>query len=170
MVSAMRARQSGFTYLALLLFVAIMGVGTAAAGVVWHTAARRDKEQELLFVGDQIRQAIGRYYRESPGLKRFPARLEDLVRDPRFPGAKRHLRKLYADPITGSTEWGLVRAPDGGVMGVYSLSEETPVKMHFDDNLHREFTGRTKYREWRFNYVPRPVPNAPRAPSPPPSG
>jgi len=41
---------------------------------------------------------------------------------------RRHLRRLYPDPITNSAERGLVKAPDGGVMGVYSLSEQPVLK------------------------------------------
>ena len=40
----------------------------------------------------------------------------------------RHLRRLYKEPITGQDEWGLVEAPGGGVMGVYSRSEDEPIK------------------------------------------
>lgn len=51
-------RQSGVTYLLLLFVIAIMGAGLAATGVIWHQLAQRDREKELLVVGDQFRQAI----------------------------------------------------------------------------------------------------------------
>jgi len=33
---------------------------------------------------------------------------------------------LFVDPITGTKDWGLVNAPVGGIMGVYSLSDREP--------------------------------------------
>ena len=155
-------RERGFTYWGLLFAVAVLGVATAATGQVWHFAQQREKERELLFVGHQFRQAIGRYYKQKPEysqapgpVKRYPMTLEELLHDPRFPNLVRHLRKLYVDPMTGRAEWGIARAPDGGIMGVHSLSEETPIKIanfHDDD---RQFEGKTKYNEWMFTYVPK---------------
>src|SRR3990172_7233078 len=124
---AMLRNQSGFTYLGLLFVVAMAGVALAATGMLWSTQRQREREQELLFVGNQIRQAIGSYYERSPGLvKRYPAKLDDLLKDNRFINVQRHLRQHYVDPLTDSQEWGLVTAPEGGVMGVYSLATGTP--------------------------------------------
>ena len=102
-------REGGFTYLVLLAVVAVMGVVLAAAGEVWHTALKREKEQELLFVGDQFRRALNLYRMHTPGQCQALTRcsLEDLLKDPRAPGVQRYLRKIYADPITGSTRVGI---------------------------------------------------------------
>jgi type II secretory pathway pseudopilin PulG len=115
-------RSRGFTYLTILFVVAIMGGGLALVGGLWHTASLRDREAELLYAGDQYRKAIERYYLSGPG--QYPRSLEDLLKDPRKPATERHLRKLYPDPITGKPEWGMVKAPDGGIMGVRTTSEE----------------------------------------------
>ncbi|MGH8632418.1 MAG: type II secretion system protein, partial [Burkholderiales bacterium] len=73
-----RCRARGFTYIALLLFVAIMGVGLAGTGVLFHQQAQREKEKELLFTGGQYRKAIMLYYESTPGSqKMYPRRLED---------------------------------------------------------------------------------------------
>ena len=147
--------QSGFTYLAALLAVALMGFGLATAGMVWHTTQQREKERELLFVGDQFRQAIEIYYQISPGVgKRYPRSLEALLQDDRFPAGHRYLRQVYADPLTGKLEWGTVAAPDGGVMGVYSLSEEIPIKTGNFSDLDKDFEGKHKYVDWKFIYLP----------------
>lgn len=130
-----------------------MGVVLAGAGQVWHTGAKREKERELLFVGNQYRQAIGRYYEASPGAKQYPAKLDELIEDKRFPKSQRHLRQLYADPMTGRAEWGLVRAA-GRITGVYSLSEETPLKTGNFAKLDAEFAQRTRYADWRFVHRP----------------
>ena len=54
----------------MLFAVALIGILLAAAGQVWRTEALREKEKELLFVGEQFRQAIGSYYENSPGVPR----------------------------------------------------------------------------------------------------
>lgn len=60
-------------------------------------------------MGDQFRQAIARYYLMSPGtVKLYPASFEDLLKDLRFVSTQRHLRKIYRDPMTHTTQWGLV--------------------------------------------------------------
>jgi type II secretory pathway pseudopilin PulG len=146
----MRSRAAGFTYLTILFVVAFMGLGLAVAGQVWHTQAMRDREAELLFTGNQYRQAIGRYY--ISGQRQYPRALEDLLRDPRQPGTVRYLRKLYVDPVTGKSEWGIVKGPDGGIMGVYSNSEEKPVKSGGFSVANAAFEGAEKYSDWRFVY------------------
>jgi type II secretory pathway pseudopilin PulG len=149
-------RQAGFTYLSLLLLVAVIGLGLAAASDVWSHSARREKERDLMFIGNQFRQAIEAYYQRTPGpLKRFPEKLEDLVEDKRYPNPQRYLRKVYPDPMTGSTEWGLIPAPGGqGIMGVYSLSEAAPIKTGNFSMAYEVFHGSSRYSEWQFFYNP----------------
>jgi type II secretory pathway pseudopilin PulG len=150
-----RACQFGFTYLAALFAIAFMGIGLAAIGVVWHTAQQREKERELLFVGNQFRKAIETYYQQTPGVgKRYPRNLETLLQDDRFPVARRHLRQVYADPLSGKADWGTVPAPDGGIMGVYSFSEKVPVKSGNFLDVDKDFEGKEKYADWKFIYMP----------------
>ena len=148
-------KQSGFTYLILLIIIAIMGAALAATGTFFSHAAQREKERELLFVGDQFRQAIESYYRHSPGTNAYPKTLDELVEDKRFPMPQHHLRRIYRDPITGSTQWGLVEAPGGGgIMGVHSASGEAPIKTGNFDAADAAFEGKVKYADWQFVYVP----------------
>jgi type II secretory pathway pseudopilin PulG len=167
---SLRRATRGYTYAAVLLAVAAIGVGLAAAGEVWRHVAQREKEQELLFIGNQFRRAIASYYERTPGpAKRYPAKLEDLLQDPRFPGTQRHLRKIYADPISGKPAWGLIAAPDGGIMGIHSLSEARTIKSASFLPRDRSFEGTSRYSEWRFFYQPLANPSfqapAPAAPS-----
>jgi type II secretory pathway pseudopilin PulG len=156
--------ERGFTYLALLLAVAVVGIGLAAAGQLWSTATQREKEQELLFAGDQFRRAIRLYFRNSPNQSTpgaaYPKALKDLLEDTRRGDTKRHLRKLYADPLTGKPEWGLVtvKAPDGErIMGVYSLSDATPFKTSGFRDENRAFEGAQQFSDWKFSYEPQPA-------------
>ena len=115
-------RQKGVMLLVLLFLIAGLGVAMAALGTLWSTHVQREKEAELLFVGDQYWLGIERYYQRSPGTaKQYPPSLDVLLLDPRFPTTVRHLRRLYRDPITGSETWGLVKSPEGGIMGVHTL-------------------------------------------------
>jgi len=147
--------QKGFTYLALLFAVAMASIVLAAVGEVWSTQRQRDHETELLFVGNEFRQAIQGYYEHSPGaVKHYPRGLNDLLLDNRFLGVQRRLRQIYVDPMTGEKEWGLVAAPEGGIMGVYSLSNERAIKTAGFAARDADLEGKERYSEWRFIYRP----------------
>jgi type II secretory pathway pseudopilin PulG len=144
--------NSGFTYIGLLILVAIMGVTLATVGVFWSTSQKRAKEQQLLFIGNQFSNAIYAYYQNPPknGINQYPKRLEDLLQDNRQPHTVRYLRKIFADPITGTTKWGLVKSADGGIIGVYSLSEAAPLKTANFGKGNEKFAGKKHYSEWQF--------------------
>lgn len=150
-------RQRGFTYLTVLFMVAILMGGLALVGEVWETSAKREKETELLFIGHQYRRAITLYYDSTQGTpKRYPRTLEDLIKDPRQLSTQRHLRKLYPDPL-GGKEWGLVKAPDGGILGVHSLSEDPPLKVANFRVRDAGFESAQKYSDWKFVHTPPPA-------------
>ena len=144
-------RERGFSYLGVLFVVALMGALLAMAGEVWHTQAMREREAELLFVGDQYRRAITRYHAAGAV---YPRELADLLKDPRRPDTQRYLRKLYPDPVTGKNEWGLVKSADGGIAGVHSLSEGKPFKTTGFRLQYAGFEGKEKYSDWQFAHVP----------------
>lgn len=172
----MRARQRGFTYLGALFLVVLMGAALAATGQLWSTASVRAKERELLWVGTQYAHALRRYYEYSPGIKQYPAMLEDLLEDNRTPEPRRFLRRLYVDPFTGKADWGLIRAVDGRIAGVFSASSRQALKTARFPAEWTDFEGKTRYSEWEFvaerafmSGVPAPA-TAPEAPFiPPPS-
>jgi type II secretory pathway pseudopilin PulG len=146
---------AGFTYVGLLFFVALMGAALVAVAQVWHVQVQRDKEAELLFVGDQFRRAISLYYERAPGGGRtYPRQIEDLLQDPRYPNVQRYLRRMYVDPMTGKPEWGIIKTPDGSIIGVYSLSEDMPIKNAGFTGPNAGFVDAVTYREWKFAYLP----------------
>lgn len=151
-IGARHAR--GAVLLALLLALALVGMGTMAALDVWSVALQRQREQQLLFVGHQYRAAIRDYYYAGPaGAGRsLPPSLEALLDDDRFPVPVHHLRRLYADPMTGSTEWGLLAAGDR-IMGVYSKSEAQPIKQKGFALIDTSFEDKTSYHDWVFAFV-----------------
>ncbi len=147
-----RVAQSGLAYLALLIAIAVMGVALGLTGSFWHTVQQRAKERELLFVGLQYRRAIENYYVNSPGAKTYPPNLEALLRDIRYPGTVRYLRRPYRDPLTNSDKWGLVPAPTGGIMGIYSLAEGEPIKQTDFPAELGWLSGKATYAQWQFVY------------------
>jgi type II secretory pathway pseudopilin PulG len=157
----MRAGERGFTYIGLLAAVAIAGVALAATGVLWQTEATREKERELLFVGNQFRRAIEHYHSHTPGaVKAFPKTLEDLLYDTRGPVPMRHLRRIYLDPMTGRADWELIGGAGGGIVGVRSRSQAKPFKQRGFKSRDASFVDKERYAEWAFVYSPPPPPRA----------
>ena len=151
----LHGKSRGYILLGVLVLLIVVGYALAEAGTKWSDKAKREKEQELLKVGDTIRKAIGNYYNQTPGVvKHYPPNLEALLLDDRFPIPKRYLRKLYIDPITQREGWGIVEAPSGGVMGVYSLSADLPFKSKKFRPIYQHFEDKKYYGEWYFTYVP----------------
>jgi type II secretory pathway pseudopilin PulG len=146
-------KAGGFAYLWTLMIVAFMGIGLAIGGDLYATSLKREKEKELLFVGHQFRAAIARYLQANAGGVQgvYPASIDDLLKDPRFPGVQRHLRRLYRDPITGRSEWAPVMQ-NGRVVGVHSLSEQVPIKQDNFDDSDKSFRHKQRYADWKFTY------------------
>jgi type II secretory pathway pseudopilin PulG len=158
-------KDKGFVYIGLLIGLAIVGIGLGAVSEVWTQSRQRERERELLFVGNQIRQAITLYYLGSPPAnRRFPMQLDELLEDVRAPDKPgRYLRKLFFDPITNSEKWGEVRLPGGQLVGVYSLSDNEPIKLTGFALRDKDFNDKTKYSEWVFR-SPLPAANPSLAP------
>lgn len=148
----------GVMLLALLIGLALSGIALMGAVEVWTLQRQREREQQLLYVGDQYRLAIGRYYYAAPAgtPKTLPATLEMLLEDDRFPIPVRHLRRLFPDPITGHAEWGQLRSGER-ILGIYSLSEAKPVKQAGFSLADENFTGRAHYQEWIFSFMGAPA-------------
>ena len=147
-----RRAERGFVYIALLIGLAIIAIALGATAEVWTQTRQREKEEELLFTGNQIRQAITRFYLLSPAAaRRFPMTLDELVQDLRSPGKpEHHLRQRYADPMTGSADWGEVRLPGGQLVGVYSLSNDQPLKLASFALRDKAFSDKAQYSDWVF--------------------
>ncbi|MES2349564.1 MAG: type II secretion system protein [Pseudomonadota bacterium] len=143
-------RQRGFAYLWTLMLVAFMGVGLTIAADLYATAMRRDKERELLFIGHEFRHALESYVKAN-NLNQYPLTLDDLLKDPRFASARRHLRRLYADPITGKPEWSLI-LQQGRIVGIHSTSTLRPIKQDNFDDDDAGLAKKSRYADWLFTY------------------
>lgn len=147
--------ERGATYVVLLIAIAILATLASRVAQSWSMAERRQREEQLLFVGGEIRKAVESYYSLTPGPhKRLPESIEQLVSDDRFPKPVRHLRQRYADPMTGRDDWLIVQSPTGGILGVRSSSEQQPLKRAGFLASDAVFENAQNYGDWYFVHVP----------------
>jgi len=149
--------QRGIGLMVVLLMIVILGLAAGIAGSAWKTIMQRAREEELLFRGDQYRRAIESYFNAQHGGQRglLPSTLDDLVKDPRFPGTKRHLRRLFKDPMTGE-DFEIIKDQQaaGRIKGVRSTSTEEPFKQDGFPKEYEKFAGASSYKSWEFVYEP----------------
>lgn len=158
--------QSGFTYLYVLMLIALIGMGLATAGTLWRTDAQRAREAELLFIGNQYRQAIKSYYELDPAQPRLPQSIDNLLEDNRRPNIVRHLRRAYRDPLTGG-ELALIHTADSrDIVGVVSQATARPFKTTGFLPENAAFFGTASYADWRFFFSPPGGPPQQAKPSP----
>jgi len=143
--------QGGALLLAVLLFILVSSLAASSLFASQGLQTRREKEEQLLFVGDQIRRALISYHNAVPpgGARSLPHSLDELLADNRFPTPVRHLRRQYLDPITGRPEWRLLLM-DGQIIGVSSTSTQTPVKVSGFPRPYEGFAGAASYSDWVF--------------------
>jgi type II secretory pathway pseudopilin PulG len=145
-------RQQGFTYLGMIILVMIIGLVGAMTVKADALLRRAAAEEELLEIGAEFSGALQSYAAVTPsGQPALPEGLEQLLRDPRFPEPRRHLRKIFVDPMTGKAEWGVVHANgDKGVLAVYSLSQARPLKIANFDARFANFGNKRRISDWKF--------------------
>lgn len=115
--------QKGFSYLAMLFFIATIAISMAVVTERDSVKLQREKERDWLFIGQQYQQAIASYYKLSPdGINVFPNSIAALLHDDRHIQPIRHLRKVYLDPLT-LQPWAELHNEEGQLIGVYSHSQ-----------------------------------------------
>lgn len=119
--------QAGFTYLGIMLILALLSAGAALSVELTSSIMQRQNERELLAIGEEFNRAFTQYYNSAGhGQARWPSKLQDLLADPRTPAIVRHLRRIYINPLTGTNQWGTIPAPGGGIMGVFVIAQGSP--------------------------------------------
>ena len=156
-----RRWEAGFTFIELLVVTALVAILASAVMPLARVAMQRQREIELHRALREIRTAIDHYKDAADagqipptsirtGSEGYPPDLQTLVvgvesvADANGSRKLKFLRRIPADPMTGSTEWGLRAYEDkpdskswGGqdVYDVYSKSEGTAMDG-------------TKYADW----------------------
>jgi type II secretory pathway pseudopilin PulG len=105
--SARNQREHGYVLIVFLMFAAVLIVGVYRILPKYVFEGQRQKEEELIFRGQQYRRAIQLYVRK---FGRYPGSLEELENTNQI----RFVRKLYPDPMTSEGEWRLIHVGPGG--------------------------------------------------------
>ena len=172
-----QGQARGYAMAALLVMLGVMSIMMTAALPAWRFQAKREKELELVFRGEQYVKAIERYERKM-GAGMRPPSIDVLVQ-------QRFLRKKYKDPMTKDGEFQPLfigannpSAPGqrGGGRGGVTRPDEAPPGMpplagtpgpgvqggpggilgvvsKSKESSIRTYRGRTKYNEWQFVYA-----------------
>jgi type II secretory pathway pseudopilin PulG len=171
--------EAGFTLVMLMVILAVMAIAMGAAVQTVSFQARREKEAELVFRGEQYVEAI-RLFKNRYG--RFPVTLKEM-----WEAKPRVLRKPWKDPITGSDQWGIIHLGEegqplvpgpggtpgsgfrptptptpmptpppgvtGGLPGIQPGQQVGPIigvrSTSCEDSI-RVYEGRTRYCDWKF--------------------
>ncbi len=102
-------RQSGYTLLAMVFLVAVVLVAVMAATPVILTEGKREREEEMVWRGQQYARGIRLYFRK---YGRYPQSLEDVTKRK---DNIHFMRKAYKDPMnTEDGSWRLIYIGPGG--------------------------------------------------------
>lgn len=112
----MAKRASGYVVIMLLFLITAMAIGLMVAVPVWQTQIQREKEDELIFRGNQYVEAVRIFQLKNPGA--FPKSLDDLVK-------KKCLRRLYKDPMSPDGTWNIILLAAGLAAGAKQRGPQT---------------------------------------------
>ncbi len=174
-----RDGDRGYAMAALLVGLSMMAVLMSMALPVWSHFAKREREQELIWRGQQYARAVGLFQRKYANT--FPPTIDILVE-------QKFLRKKYKDPMTnddfqpipaGGGTPGQIQDPrnrerqggpapqtgftlqtrtQGGITAITSTAQQPSIGISGVVSKSKEssikmYNGRTKYNEWAFVYL-----------------
>ncbi|MCS6884872.1 MAG: hypothetical protein RMM17_00310 [Acidobacteriota bacterium] len=110
--------ERGYSLLALMMAVAVLSVWLASQVDTYVVDIKREKEEEMIFRGNEIARAIARYNNAGrlaqlrPGP--LPMKLEDLTKVTQISGVKQVYLRPYAlvNPLEKDGKWRPVRVGD----------------------------------------------------------
>jgi len=165
-----RRGERGYSLVALMAGVAVMLILLSAAMPSWRYVMKNDREQELIFRGGSIADAVARFQKKNGNS--LPPSLDVLVKG-------KFLRHAYKDPMTKDGKWRFIRpgeaigpppgmpgAPGSGLSPTTTTTTTRPsafsrpgetlggaflgVASTSTEKSLRIFNGRTRYDEWVF--------------------
>jgi len=92
-----------------MMFATVLLVTLAAALPNIYLAGQREREEELIFRGQEYARAIALFRRQ---FGRFPTSVKELLQTSGF----RFLRKEYRDPMTRHGKWRFIHADASGAL------------------------------------------------------
>jgi type II secretory pathway pseudopilin PulG len=117
-LSARRRSEGGYTLVALLALMSVVALFAMAVAPSMQQQTQRDREQEAIFRGEQVADAIAEYYRSKSGTtgnfgdQSLPTSMDQLLEGiPVVGGSKKRqiLRASAArDPLTNGSEWRFI--------------------------------------------------------------
>jgi type II secretory pathway pseudopilin PulG len=150
------SNQKGMALIAINILVLIAALTLLLITQSAKQDRQRIREQELMFIGMQFVQALESYAKpiDAAGVQ-LPNELKDLLIDTRAGIERRHLRRIYDDPMTGLNAWGLIRNQNG-IVGVHSTSQGAPLRKAGFSKQHDHFKNAKGYHEWVFQLSVQP--------------
>ncbi|MGH9936845.1 MAG: pilus assembly FimT family protein, partial [Blastocatellia bacterium] len=134
-----KRNERGYALIGLMAVMMFAMILTTAAAPTLRQEMQREKEEEMLWRGQQVAFAIKRY-RDIPGRNRaFPTDLSELVKGIDLGGKKIHLLRPSAmcDPMTpcaGETNWRMVHPgdplPKELLDGILETQEKSPMTVN----------------------------------------
>lgn len=129
--------EAGYTLVALLAVMSVMALFAAAAAPSIRQQAQREREVEAIFRGEEVAEAIGRYYsyqnrqRNLSGDAALPTSIDQLLEGVSVGTKKVQVlrRSAARDPLSESGEWTLVRPRSS------RISDFTRAIMLFAENV-----------------------------------
>jgi len=116
--AASRHSEAGYTLVALLAMMTVVALFAMAAAPSVQQQARREREQEAIFRGEQVAEAIRLYYVNrraavgTAGDTALPRSMDDLLHGVPKPGGSKTLQILRPsaarDPLTIEGEWRFI--------------------------------------------------------------
>jgi type II secretory pathway pseudopilin PulG len=105
--------ESGYTLLMVVFLVATSLVLSAAVVPNLLIEGRREREEEMIWRGEQYQRAIGLYFRK---FGRYPTKIDDLTKQT---NGVRFLRQAYPDPMNKEDgSWRFIYVgPNGQLIG-----------------------------------------------------
>jgi type II secretory pathway pseudopilin PulG len=119
-----RQAEGGYILITLMLFVALLIIGSMVAMQTLAFEVQRDREEELVHRGVQYARAVRKYYKK---FGTYPATLDSLDNTQNL----RFLRKHYKDPVTNQ-DFKILRMTDvrmmlgPGIAGAQALGGNVP--------------------------------------------
>ena len=105
----LQRNERGYGLVVLLMIATLMLVALTAALPSIYQEGQREREEELLFRGNEYARAIALFYRQ---FRRYPVSVNDLLSTNGF----RFLRRKYADPMSRGGKWRFIHAGANGAI------------------------------------------------------